>query len=146
MKSCVFFGHRTVDSRIRSDIYAAIEDLIVKEDVFRFYVGHQGAFDAIVLSVLRELKKKHPQIDYAVVFAYLPKKDTLVTVEESLFPEEVARAIPRFAIDARNRFLIKNCDCAIVYVEVSYGGAFKFASLAKSKGKRVINLARNDLL
>lgn len=146
MKTCTFFGHRDTPESIGDALLQAIEELITRENVLRFYVGNQGRFDALVLSALRQLKKVYPQIEYAVVLAYLPKRELFAIPEETLFPEEVATALPRFAIDARNRFLVEHCDYAMVYVNVSYGGAFKFASLAKRKGKTVRNLAENAIL
>ena len=51
-------------------------DLIINHNVDMFYVGHQGQFDAYVHSELKKLKQKYPQINYAVVLAYLPGKKT----------------------------------------------------------------------
>lgn len=41
-----------------------------------FYVGYQGQFDAYVHSEPKRLKQEYPQINYAVVLAYMPGKQT----------------------------------------------------------------------
>lgn len=51
-------------------------DLITNHDVDMFYVGNQGLFDAYVQSELKKLKQAYPQVNYAVVLAYMPGKKT----------------------------------------------------------------------
>ena len=76
MATCTFFGHRECPDSIKIKLREVLIDLITNHDVDIFYVGHQGRFDAIVRSVLREVKKEYPQINYAVVLAYTPGKHT----------------------------------------------------------------------
>ena len=59
-KTCCFFGHREVTHNIRIKLTAIIENLITENGVTEFYVGHQGQFDGMVYSVLKELKAKYP--------------------------------------------------------------------------------------
>ena len=76
MASCTFFGHRECPESIKIKLREVLIDLITNHGVDMFYVGNQGRFDAIVRGVLRELEKEYPQIDYAVVLAYMPGKQT----------------------------------------------------------------------
>lgn len=69
---CCFFGHRVVTDDIGERLKQEIEGLILHKNVVNFYVGHQGAFDGMVLSAIKLMKDKHPQIEYSVVLAYLP--------------------------------------------------------------------------
>lgn len=72
--TCTFFGHRDVSREIEKPLTAAIIDLIENKGVKKFYVGNQGGFDRMVRARLKELKKKYPHIEYAVVLAYMPTK------------------------------------------------------------------------
>ncbi len=113
MKTCTFFGHRDTPESIGDALLQAIEELITRENVLRFYVGNQGRFDALVLSALRQLKKVYPQIEYAVVLAYLPKRELFATPEETLFPEEVATALPRQCLRCKKQIFggaLRLCD------------------------------------
>ena len=74
MAICTFFGHKECPDSIKPQLRDVLIDLITNHDVDMFYVGNQGQFDAIVRGVLRELKKECPQINYAVVLAYIPGK------------------------------------------------------------------------
>ena len=122
-----------------------LEDLIVHYGVTVFYVGNQGAFDSIVRSVLRELAEQYANITYAVVLAYLPseQKDDLTQYQnytDTMYPEGIETVPKRFAIDWRNRWLLKQADYVVTYITHSWGGAAKFAEKAAKSGKRVINL------
>ena len=55
MAACTFFGHKDAPDTIRSRIKIVIEDLIRHHDVRQFYVGNQGRFDAMVISIREEL-------------------------------------------------------------------------------------------
>lgn len=114
----------------------------IRQGVDCFYVGHQGEFDRRVLGCLVKLRKVHPHISYTVVLAYLPTERTAQDLYAgcSMVPEGVEQGLPRFAIERRNRWLIAHGDCCIVYVNRTFGGAYKFAKLAKRKGMRVLNL------
>ena len=144
MSSCTFFGHRNCPDSIQPRLEAEILALI-RQGVHTFYVGQQGEFDRLVCHTLRQLQRQHPQIRYAVVLTGLPtNKNSESRSDETVYPEEVAVGPPRFAIDRRNRWMVRTADCVICYVTHSWGGAYKFAALAKKHGKPVINLHDGD--
>ena len=74
MSVCTFFGHRDCPETIKPKLREVLVDLITNHGVDMFYVGHQGQFDAYVRSALKKLKQEYPQINYAVVLAYIPGK------------------------------------------------------------------------
>ena len=113
-----------------------------------FYVGHQGQFDAIVRSTLRDLKKTYPQINYAVVLAYMPgKKDLYDDYSDTILPEGIESVHPRYAISWRNNWMIKQSDYVVTYITHTWGGAAQYARKAVRKKTLVINLAPNiDIL
>ena len=69
---CTFFGHRDAVENLFPLIKTAVVDLIKNQNVDMFYVGNNGGFDRMVLKVLEEVYEDYPNIDYAVVLAYLP--------------------------------------------------------------------------
>ncbi len=140
---CTFFGHRNISVDIASDLETAIEDLILQKNADLFYVGNHGNFDSIVKRVLKKMKSKYPQISFFVVYAYLPTEKTKEDEDiETLYPEGLELVPPRFAIDKRNRWMIKQADYVITYVQSTVGGAAKYKAIAERANKNVINLVR----
>ncbi|MBQ5562475.1 MAG: hypothetical protein IIT39_03715 [Clostridia bacterium] len=96
-KTCCFFGHREVTRNIKPKLTEIIEKLITEDGVTDFYVGHQGQFDSMVYSVLKELKVKYPQIRYTVVLAYMPDEHIKeVYGEDTLFPDGLDISVREF--------------------------------------------------
>ena len=141
MSVCTFFGHRDCYDLDHTVLEAAIEDLIGR-GVDRFYVGHQGAFDGAVLSCLRRLRTKYSHIAFSVVLAYMPRQNTEYDLyaDCSIYPEGLELAIPRFAIAKRNKWMLEQAEYCICYVNHTWGGAYRFASLASRRGLTVLNL------
>lgn len=75
MKTCTFFGHKDTSYIIKPKVECAIENLIVNENVKKFYVGNQGNFAFMVQSILEKMKTKYPEINYNIVLAYFPNGD-----------------------------------------------------------------------
>ena len=143
MKTCTFFGHRDCPDTVKPRLREVLVQLIECDGVDRFYVGHQGAFDAVVLSVLRELALLYPQIRYDIVLAYMPQEKSHFDIEmeqHTLLPEGIETAPRRFAIDRRNRWMLQQADYVVTYVRNSWGGAAKFADEAKRLGKHVVEI------
>lgn len=148
-KCCTFFGHRQCPISIRPALKCCLENLIIHHDVTVFYVGNQGAFDSIVHSALRELAEQYTNITYAVVLAYLPpeRKDDLAQYQDytdTLYPEGIESVPKRFAIDWRNRWMLKQADYVVTYITHHWGGAAKFAEKAARSGKQIINLGTDE--
>ena len=142
MASCTFFGHRECPDSVNTKLREVLIDLISNHDVDMFYVGSQGRFDVIVRGVLRELKKEYPQINYAVVLAYIPRKQTEYDDNsDTMLPEGIESVHPRYAISWRNKWMIKQSDYVVTYTTRFWGGAAQFAEMAKHLMKTVINLA-----
>lgn len=91
MANCTFFGHRDCPETIKPKLREVLVDLITNHDVDMFYVGHQGQFDAYVHSELKKLKQEYPQINYAVVLAYMPgKKNEYDDYSDTMLPEKAS--------------------------------------------------------
>lgn len=105
--------------------------------------------DAIVCSILCELKKEYPQINYAVVLAYIPgKQNEYEDYSDTMVPEGIESVHPRYAISWRNNWMLRQPDYVVTYITHSWGGAAQYAAKAARQGKSVVNLAdiENDAL
>ena len=65
-KVCTFFGHRDCPDSVKPQLRKMLVELIETQEVDTFYVGSQGKFDSLVLSVLEQLSQKYPHIRYEV--------------------------------------------------------------------------------
>ena len=144
MAVCTFFGHRQCPPEIEPRLRRLLTELVAEQAVDRFYVGNQGGFDGMVYRALKQLKQQFPGVDYAVVLAYMPGKPDPAPAyapEETLYPDGLETVPPRFAIDHRNRWMLKQSDIAVCYITHGHGGAAQYYELARRWKKTVINLA-----
>ncbi len=142
--TCTFFGHRRVPKEIEPALRSTLIDLIENHDVNTFYVGNNGEFDSMVLRQLQDLSKTYP-ITYHVVLAYMPEKqrefDT-TDYSETILPDGIETVPKRFAIDYRNRWMIRQSDYVVTYVTTDIGsGAAKYKKLTQKMGIMVIELS-----
>ena len=140
-KTCCFIGHREVTHDIRANLKEQIEKLIREGLADNFLVGHQGQFDSIVYSVLKELKARYPQISYTVVLAYMPDEKTAGRYgDDTLYSDGLETVPKRFAISKRNEWMIRHSDYMICYVYKITGSAVKVREMAQKRGVRVVNI------
>ena len=141
MPACTFFGHRDCPDTIKPKLRQVLIDLIENHNVDMFYVGNQGRFDAIVRGVLRDLQHEYPQINYAVVLAYMPGKQTEYDDHsDTMLPEGIESVHPRYAISWRNNWMLKQSDYVVTYITHSWGGAAQYAAKAKTQRKIILKL------
>lgn len=139
---CTFFGHREITDNIYAVLKTKIKELIQNNGVDMFYVGNNGKFDRLALECLIELKNEFPNIDYTVVYAYLPQKqDIFLRNCNTIFPEELENVFPKRAIKERNLWMIRKTDFVITYVCHPWGGAAEFKEISFKRGKKVIELS-----
>ena len=146
MKTCTFFGHRDAPTNYTYELKNILIDLVDNEGVDTFLVGNNGRFDSMVLSILKEFASVYKHITYDVVVSKMPGKKELekysnYDCEHTMYPFILETTPPRFAIDARNKWMVQQADYVVTYVVKNYGGAAKFKEYAEKKGKKVINLA-----
>lgn len=143
MAACTFFGHRDCSQAICQLLEKTLTDLVENHGVNDFYVGSNGMFDSVVLSVLQRLKEKYSHISYCVVLAYPPVTHAPLgglNYDNVVLPEGIEKIHPRQAINWRNRWMLDRCDYVVCYVYRDWGGAAQFVKKAEGKGKKVINL------
>ena len=141
MAACTFFGHRDCPETIKPKLREVLIDLITNHDVDMFYVGNQGLFDAYVYSELKKLKQDYPQINYAVVLAYMPgKKSEYEDYTDTMLPEGIESVHPHYAISWRNNWMLQLADYVVAYITHFWGGAYQFFQKANKKDKEVVLL------
>ncbi len=146
MPSCTFFGHRDCPDTIKPRLREVLVDLIENHSVDMFYVGNQGRFDAIVRGVLRDLQHEDPQINYAVVLAYMPGKQTEYDdYSDTMLPEGLESVHPRYAISWRNNWMLKQSDYVVAYITHSWGGAARYVEKAHTQEKFVVNITKPEI-
>lgn len=142
---CCFFGHSQTPYSVRSLLEREIIKLLEENDIVQFYVGNHGNFDAMVRSTLKGLRDAYPNFTYNVVLAYMPgKKDEFAIedpYEDTIYPEGLETVPRRYAISARNKWMVEKTDMVICYKQWDGGGAAQFIRMAERKGKEIINLA-----
>ena len=111
---------------------------LIEQGAASFYLGGYGAVDNLAASVLREQKKRHPQIQLILVLAYLNAGQDTSGYDGTLYPplETVPR---RFAIPRRNRWMVDAADVVVACVLHDWGGAAATLRYARQKGKRIIS-------
>ena len=139
--TCTFFGHRDCDEKIYENLRNTIIELIQNEGVTKFLVGNNGAFDRLVLKVLKGLENYLYDIDICVMLAYFPTEQSVIEDNYTLLPEGIEEVPKRFAIDYRNKYMLDRSEYVITYVVADFGGAAKYAKRAKRQKKTVINIA-----
>ncbi len=143
MYTCTFFGHRDCPDSVYPLLKATVAELLAEKKIARFLIGNNGRFDSLAYRAVKELAAEYPHVFYFVVLSRLPKKGEPPSFasEELLLPDNFERFPPRFAVDRRNQYLLKNADIVVGYITHPFGGAAKFIHAAAQKGKIVINLA-----
>lgn len=134
-----FCGHAQISQseKIEKWLYDVTQKLI-EQGATTFYLGGYGAFDSLAASVLREQKKRYPQIELILVLAYLNTGRNTSGYDGTVYPplETVPR---RFAISHRNRWMVESADVVVAYVLRDWGGAAETLRCAKQKKKQIIS-------
>ncbi len=143
---CTFFGHREIynTDEVKELLYDILTEIIEKRGIKQFLVGNSGKFDRLVLLSLRKLSHTH-NIDYKVVLAYINVDNDECwgyRPNETVFPDILEKTPFRFAIDKRNRWMIKNSGMVVTYINNSFGGSAKYAEICEKKGYEIIKLGK----
>ena len=148
MKSCFFIGHRESNEKLLPALEAAIEKLIINEDVRYFYVGCYGGFDRIATIALRKVKVIHPEITLMCLIPYHPaerRPDIPQGFDGTYFPEGLEQVPRRFRIPRANKHMIDTSDWLICTVHHAVGNSGRLLEHAQKRRNRghlqIINLA-----
>lgn len=146
-----FCGHSEIfdEDNLVNKILDILQTEINGEPV-TFYLGGYGDFDYIAKQSCLKYKKLFPSAKLYFVTPYLNDK-YLQNFEHyskgydgSIYPE-IENTPKRYAILERNKWMMKQADIIIAYVNCSFGGAFKSLEYARKINKKYINLETLDL-
>ena len=140
------FGHREIeDLRYLNDqLSQIVKELIQTKSYVVFLVGRHGEFDEFAASVIKQVQKACGKENSEIVLV-LPYPMAELEYYETYYdgiiiPECVCDAHPKFAITLKNRWVIAESDCVIVYVERNRGGAYSAMKYAEKLHKQIVNL------
>lgn len=146
-----FFGHREVSDMDESEskLYEVIKTELWNIDEVDFYLGGYGKFSKVALKCCSRFKLFHPNAKFIYVTPYLSanhmeKYAWFKSVDETIYPplEKIPR---RFAIVERNKWMIRQSNLVIVYVNHPASYSVKFLKYAHKIKKRYINLGSYEI-
>ena len=137
-----FCGHAQVAQvEVVKAWLCAVTQHLIEQGATTFYLGGYGTFDSLAAAVLREQKKRYPQIELILVLVYLDGNKDASGYDSTVYPplENVPR---RFAISHRNRWMVDTSDVVVAYVLHDWGGAATTLRYAKRKKKQIISYCK----
>ena len=148
MKTCFFIGHRETKENMLPALAQEVERHITEYGVTEFVVGHYGGFDRLAASVVREAKKRHPEISLTLLLPYHPHDQPIPVPEgfDGTFYPPGMEAVPkRAAIVRANRYMVDHSTHLIAYVSHPSSGSREMLEAALRRQRRglihVTNLA-----
>ncbi len=126
MKSsvCCVFGHRKINEteELRSQLFTAIEGLIVENNVDTFLFGSKSRFNDLCYELVSEIKSRYPHIQRIYVRGEFPIIDEsyrsylLERYEDTYFPEKLLHAGKAIYVE-RNFEMINQSRFCLVYFD-----------------------------
>lgn len=141
-----FIGHSKVHYGVDAAkaLMEALETNINGEDV-TFYMGLNGKFDWLAKNCCLKYKKKHGNAKIIFVTPYIDEKYlnnlrfAIEGFDEVLYPD-LEKVPKRYAIAARNYYMIDNADIVMHYTYHPFTNAMKFVNYASDKNKKLVDL------
>lgn len=133
-----FFGHSHVSDADELNVWLdKVLDLLIAEGADRFYLGGCGDFDRFAAEAVKAKKEEKPDIEMALVTAYLGRHADGESYDYMIYPT-LKDVTQRSAIPKRNEWMVDSADVVVAYVTHEWGGAAKTLEYARRCGKRVI--------
>ena len=133
-----FCGHKEIlQDYIKEQLLVETEKLILS-GARKFLLGGYGSFDYLAATTLKSLKTQYTHIESVIVLPYINKKHAEDLYDYSIYPP-IETVLPRFAITARNKWMVDNSDVVVAYVRHS-GGAEQSLKYAQRKSKTIVLL------
>lgn len=133
-----FCGHSHVSDADELNVWLdKVLDLLIAEGADRFYLGGCGDFDRFAAEAVKAKKEEKPDIEMALVTAYLGRHADGESYDYMIYPT-LKDVTQRSAIPKRNEWMVDSADVVVAYVTHEWGGAAKTLEYARRCGKRVI--------
>lgn len=147
-KICCFAGHSELydTEKIYMRLVSKLDELIEKENVNEFWVGNYGTFDKLSAKAVRELKRKHKQIQLNLVIPYLTSeinelKELYYNNYDNIIVADIPEKTPKkVQIIKCNQYMVTKSQFLICYVKHLWGGAAKTLEYANGKNINIINI------
>lgn len=142
-----FIGHRMVYNmrEVEKVLYHIVSSLIERKEYVNFLVGNQGFFDELAASVVRRAQKDFGKANNSLVLvpAYnIPANKYLNnSYDEIYYPHELFNVHFKAAIGERNKYMVKECDLLVGYINKEEGNAYSAFNYGVKLGKTFLNVA-----
>lgn len=143
-----FIGHSKIKNHdmIKTAVFEILREIDPYNDL-TFYCGGYGDFDVLCASAVRELKSVRTNVISVFVTPYIGRSydSKLRSVrnsnlyDEIIYPE-IERVPYKYAITARNKYIVDASDLIISYVVNPWGGAYSTLKYAERKQKKILYL------
>lgn len=151
-----FFGHSEMLEIEKKEIEEKLFNFLSKNIALNgqnieFYLGDYGSFDYLAKKCCLNFKRVFINTKLFYITPYLEKlekeeiKQELNIYNEIIYPE-IERVPLRYAIIERNKWIVREVDFIIFYVNHSWGGANKMLEYASKLNKSYINLGSKTIL
>ena len=147
MRIC-FFGHAefNASNEVEQRLLTLLKDYTSKYNV-EFLFGGYGRFDDFALKCVNSIQSSN-NIRRIFVTPYITEEykyrlEYARHIYDEIIYPEIENTPLRFAISARNKWMVNNCDVIICYINHTYGGAYSAVKWAKEK--MIINLGKIEI-
>ena len=133
-----FCGHSHVSDAAELNMWLdKVLNLLIAAGADRFYLGGYGDFDRMAAEAVKTKKDEKPDIEMALVTAYLCRHADGEFYDYMIYPT-LKDVTQRSAIPQRNEWMVDSADVVVANVTHEWGGAAKTLEYARRCGKRVI--------
>ena len=144
MRIC-FFGHRdfSVTDELKERLMQVLKENITED--CEFFFGGYGVFDNLAYKCVSELALPY-RIKKTFITPYITENYLKNHVEyhrykyDDIVYPDIESTPYRFAISARNRWMVAESDVIICYINHAYGGAYQ--AVKNGRGKKTINIGK----
>jgi len=147
-KSCAFSGHRSSVKELDINLLDRVILNLIKNGTKIFYCGMAVGFDLLAAESIIEFKKSYD----IKLFACIPcsgQSENYSSANKRRYDRilqhcdcEILLAPSYYygCMQARDRFLVDNCDVLISYLRKNKGGTYYTVNYARQKGIKLIEL------
>lgn len=151
---CCFTGHRDIPHEAERNLSVVLENTIrslIADGAAVFYAGGAQGFDTIASKTVLKIKQESP--DVRLILLLPCRSQTRFWSHDAISEYEhikqqadavryVSETYSKACMFKRNRELVDNSDVCVSYLDRESGGTAYTVRYARSKGLRIINLAK----
>lgn len=141
-----FFGHsQLLGVQGLENKISEISENEIKDEQVDFYLGEYGTFDYIAKISCKRYRQIHQNAKLFFVTpylddSYLRNRELILNDYDEIIYPDIEKTPKKYAISARNKWIVKKADLVVAFVDFSWGGAVKALEYAHKTKTRYINL------